>query len=91
MEDRRIFAEKKRCPVCGKLKPYVERRHRDTAYPPSMDSSNYLTSCLDCYDRDDEFCKERNQEAVDAVMGTCGGRPCSWDNQTAQPSSRRAE
>ena len=44
------------CPICGESKPDVERRHRNTMY--NDDESNYLTSCMDCFQEDWDYYQE---------------------------------
>ena len=44
------------CPLCGEMKHDIARRHQSTAYV--NEESNYLTSCLECFERAEEYWKE---------------------------------
>ncbi len=47
------------CPVCHQSTADVELRHRHTAYCEQHDKSNWMTSCLECYESDCAFMNEQ--------------------------------
>lgn len=49
--------ELKTCPCCGTVSDTVERRRMNTAY--ADEESNYLTSCLACFEMSEDYWRER--------------------------------
>jgi len=47
----------RRCPYCGRWREDVTMRRRRTAYPSNVETSNWMLSCLECYDADLAFCQ----------------------------------
>ena len=47
-----MLDDSKKCPCCGDCSGTVERRRRNTAYVD--DECNFLNSCQECKDLDDE-------------------------------------
>lgn len=49
-------AAMRECPCCNRLSPDVKSRRRNTIY--ADDSMNFLESCQECWDNDNEHWEE---------------------------------
>ena len=54
------------CPVCKREQKDVEKRRMNTRYVDK--ESNFLISCLECYDHSEEYWKERWDDYYSSCM-----------------------